>query len=193
VKSVKAIPRLIHMLLARINDPSSSPALRCALVGVLAYVVQPHDVVPDDAPGGYGFVDDRAMLLAIMLQLTEPTAENAKGIEDVKNELTQLASMLPHSAVPALTQVIQAIVLLFQSMNVMPGELAELTLRQMLDAPNQVAPPAAPPGWQPPAMSASGQGTFSGGAYFEGGNVMFPSGLSLIDGKLHVPPPAQSS
>jgi uncharacterized membrane protein YkvA (DUF1232 family) len=192
VNAVKAVPEMIDMLVDQINAPSSTPALRCALVAVLAYVVQPHDVVPDDAPGGYGFVDDRAMLLAIALQLTEPTAANAKAIEDIKSELASLESTLPHEAVPALTQAIQNVVLLFQSMNVLPAEVAELTTRQLLDTPDRAVAPQAPSGWQVPSMSPSGQGTYSGGAYIEGNNMMFPGGLSLIDGKLNVPPPAES-
>lgn len=192
IEGVKGIPRMIDLLVERINEPSSTPALRCALVAVLAYVVQPRDIVPDDAPGGYGFVDDQAMLLVIVLQLTEPSAENAKGIENVKRTLASAESTLAPNAVAALGQAIQGVVLLFQSMSVLPPAMAELTTQQLLNDPTRAAAPAPPAGWQLPAMSPSSPGTFSGGACFEGNNVMFPSGLSLIGGQLHVPPPTQS-
>lgn len=87
VRQVKNLTVQVNTLVERINDRSTEPALRCSLVSVLAYVSQAKDLVPDDAPGGYGFVDDCAMLTATMLQLLEPTAANAKKSRKAKKHL----------------------------------------------------------------------------------------------------------
>ena len=45
----------------------------------LLYLVQPQDLIPDDAPGGYGFLDDCVLLhaarLAHLTQFPNPDAK----------------------------------------------------------------------------------------------------------------------
>lgn len=45
-------------MLALVLDSHTSPHVRVALLGALAYLVQPDELVNDEAPGGYGYVDD---------------------------------------------------------------------------------------------------------------------------------------
>ncbi len=102
VTMVQAIPSQVEELVGRIHDRSTSPALRCALVSALAYVVQPRDLVPDDAPGGYGLLDDAALLTACLIQVTPVTVENSPEIEDRKKKLAGLESMLDAAAITGL-------------------------------------------------------------------------------------------
>ena len=186
----KEIPELMEKLVARINDRATEPALRCALVSVLGYVVQPRDLVPDDAPGGYGFVDDDALLVAITLQLMDPTPANAPAIEELQKRLASLTSMLPLDVAPALQAAIQGTVLMFQSLRMLPPQAADAMTQMVLDDPiGATAPrtPQAPPGWVPPSLSPPDRGHWSGGIYVEGNNVIVPGGPALLDGQLYIP------
>lgn len=187
VSQVKNLPAQVNILVERINDRSTEPALRCALVSVLAYVSQLQDLVPDDALGGYGFVDDCAMLSVTMLQLLEPTAANANKIEEGQKTLASFQSLLPENVSSAIQLAIQGVVLLFQSTRMLPAHVADMMTQQILDNPEGVTPPQAPPNFQMPNLSPPGAGHWSGGAYFEGGNVVMPGGPSLIDGQLYIP------
>jgi hypothetical protein len=79
------------------------------------------------------------------------------------------------------------VVLLFQSARALPAQIADAMTQQILDNPEGVTAPQAPMGFQMPNMSPPGVGHWSGGAYFEGGNVVMPGGPSLIDGQLYIP------
>ncbi|MCX4247947.1 hypothetical protein [Paraliomyxa miuraensis] len=46
-----------------------SPHVRMAMLGALAYLVQPATLVCDDAPGGYGFVDDCIVIKTMRLAM----------------------------------------------------------------------------------------------------------------------------
>lgn len=186
----KELPELMDKIVMRINDRSTEPALRCALVSVLAYVVQPRDIVPDDAPGGFGFVDDNALLVAITLQLTEPTPANASAIVELKKRLASLTSMLPLHIAPALQAAIQGTVLMFQSLRMLPPQTADAMTQMVLDDPIGATAPRqvqAPPGWVAPDLSPPDRGHWSGGIYVEGNNVIVPGGPALLDGQLYIP------
>lgn len=187
VMHIKEIPDQVNALVGRINDRSAAPALRCTLTSVLAYIAQRRDLIPDDAPGGYGFVDDSALLTATMLQLLEPTAANAESIEKGQQKLAGLQSVLPEAVSSALQAAIQGVILLFQTTSMLPAAVADTMTQQILDNPEGVTSPQAPPGWQMPNIAPQGAGHWSGGAYFEGKDVIIPGGPSLIDGQLYIP------
>lgn len=187
VERVKELPGQVDVLIARIDDPATDPAVRCALASVLAYVSQGRDLVPDDAPGGYGFVDDCAMLTAAHLHMLEPTTANAARIEVLQQTLDGLQSMLPVQVNADMQQAIEGLILLVQSIRVLPAEVAEGLVQQVLDDPEGVVPPQPAPGSRMPEPVPSQKGHWSGGAYFEGDNVIIPGGPSLIDGQLFIP------
>ena len=62
---IKEMPRIVDTMVKKLRSRRADAHLRCALAGTLAYVVQPHDLIPDDAPGGYGLLDDGLLLLFI--------------------------------------------------------------------------------------------------------------------------------
>lgn len=187
VKQIKELPAQVDILVGRINEPSTEPALRCALVSVLAYVSQERDLVPDDAPGGYGFVDDCAMLTAALLHMLEPTAANVPRIEAYQQALASLQSMLPRHVNTDIQQAVQGLILLVESVRTLPEELADALVQQMLDSPEDVVPPQPAADFRMPDLTPPGAGHWSGGAYFEGNNVIIPGGPSLIDGELFIP------
>lgn len=184
---IKDIPAIVQMMVDKVNDRSTDPAVRCALVGVLAYLVQPRDLIPDDTPGGYGFVDDAALLRAGLIEYLNLLPPNPTEAEKQRDVLQSFGSLVPLSLVPALQQAVQGMSMAFQLLNMLPPELIDFTTQQMLMNPLQMTAPQAPTGFSPPSLPSLGGGHWSGGAYFEGGNVVMPGGASLIDGQLFIP------
>lgn len=187
LSTIKELPQQISAMVALINAPSATPALQCALIGTLSYVAQPRDLVPDDAPGGYGFIDDKILLMATTLQTLEPTPANAEVIEQTQKQLAYLTSLLPSGISPALDQAMQGLVLLYQTLCAMPAQVAYITMQGLLDNPLNATPPAAPAGWRMPDFASAQKERWSGGVYYEGDNIVIPGGPSLINGQLYIP------
>jgi uncharacterized membrane protein YkvA (DUF1232 family) len=185
--SIKDIPQVIEMMVDKINSPLTDRALRCSLVGALAYLVQPRDLIPDDAPGGYGYVDDNAILRAGLIEYLNVLPPHASEAEKQGDYLKSFASIVPESLVPALQMAIEGISVTFQLLRMLPPHLLDMTTQQIISNPLQPQTPQAPPGFHPSSAPRIGWGNWSGGAYFEGGNVVMPGGPSLIDGKLFIP------
>lgn len=187
VRRVKDLPAQVGTLVGCINDPSTESAVRCALVSILAYVSQKRDFVPDDAPGGYGFVDDCAMLIAALMNMLDPVEANAERIEAYQETFTGLQSMLPESVNNDMQLAVQSLVLLVQAVRALPEEMAESLIQKILDDPEGVAPPQPAADLQMREKSPPELGHWSGGIYFEGDNVIVPGGPSLINGELFIP------
>lgn len=64
-----------------------SPHVRMAVLGALAYLVQPATLVHDDAPGGYGYVDDCIVLKTMRLAMAR------MGVPVVLDEARELRAL----------------------------------------------------------------------------------------------------
>ena len=51
---VKETPTIARTMLTAIDQDDTPLALKVGLASVLAYLVQPRDLISDDLPGGYG-------------------------------------------------------------------------------------------------------------------------------------------
>ena len=71
VSMVNDVPHMAEVLRAAVGNQELAASVRCAIVGVLAYVVQPHDLIPDASPGGYGFIDDDMLLRASLVEFLD--------------------------------------------------------------------------------------------------------------------------
>ena len=85
---IKKIPEMTNVMLERLQARGTEPAVRCALASILAYVVQPRDLIPDNAPGGYGFLDDAVMVHAGYLN--KPLEGSSLKNQKASNELRRL-------------------------------------------------------------------------------------------------------
>ena len=86
-----------------------------------------------------------------------------------------------------LQRAMQSILLMFQSMRMLPAQIADAVTQRILEDPLAATAPQAPPGWVPPSLSPPGGGHWSGGAYFEDGNVLIPGGPALVNGQFYIP------
>lgn len=69
LRLILELPEHVAEMLARADDGHTPPHVRVALLRPLAYLVQPAELVQDDAPGGYGYVDDCIVLKTMRLAL----------------------------------------------------------------------------------------------------------------------------
>lgn len=97
-------------------------------------------------------------------------------------------SFVPPEVEPRLEEALGGVATMFSLLRMLPEMVAGLTLQQIVANPLQAAAPAPPPGFtpSPPPTPAYG-GRWSGGAYFEGDDVIIPGGPSLIGGELFIP------
>ncbi len=66
LESLRAIPTQANAFQQILRSPDASPELVTMISYSLAYLVSPIDLLHDDLPGGFGFVDDAIMLWAII-------------------------------------------------------------------------------------------------------------------------------
>jgi uncharacterized membrane protein YkvA (DUF1232 family) len=184
---IKEMPTIVDIMVDSVHNRRTDPAIRCGLVGVLAYLVQPQDLIPDDAPGGYGYVDDNALLRAGLIEYLDILPPQATEAEKQKDYLQVFGSIVPMEVLPALQAAVLGVTSAFHLLRMLPPEILEITTQQAVANPLQMTAPQKPPGFAAPVAPSLGGGRWSGGAYFEGGNVIMPGGPSLIDGQLFIP------
>ena len=69
LRLILELPEHVEQMLALAEDGHTEPHVRVALLHALAYLVQPTELVHDDAPGGYGYVDDCIVINTMRLAL----------------------------------------------------------------------------------------------------------------------------
>ena len=149
---VCGLPALVEAVRTAAAQPATHPAVRCALVGALAYLVQPRDLVPDDAPAGYGFVDDCLLLRGAVSDYFDLLPAPPASIERERLQLRLLALAVPRDRLGDLQEALGGIWRLFQRLLLLPPGEVEATRRAMESDPLAFAlPGAAPDPATPPA------------------------------------------
>jgi len=190
MKLIVPLPEKLKQMSALVKDRSRPLPARCMLAGSLAYLVQPNDLIPDSAKGGYGFVDDSVLVHAFNAEYMRITGANAASVRE-SAQLAMLASgICPPGIVDVLNSTVTSIGMGFQLLSQLPAQLLELTLQQTIANPYQAAAqtvtPAGMPsghvaGWSPSVPLRNSMGmTFSAG----GGTMMatFADGDSVVLG-----------
>ena len=151
---VCGLPALVEAVRAASARPATHPAVRCALVGALAYLVQPRDLIPDDAPAGYGFVDDCLLLRGAVADYFDLLPAPPASVERERLQLRLLALAVPRDRLGDLQDALGGIWRLFQRLLILPPGEVEATRRAMeadplaLALPGAASDPATPP-WPP--------------------------------------------
>ena len=135
LKMIKDIPAIVETMVSAISDNRISPAVRCATVGMLAYLVHPRDLIPDDAPGGYGFLDDAILLRAALVEyLNVVPPEGTDGGKE-PDYLALLTMWVPPADWPTCQSLIIGIQTAFQLLSQMPAELLDFTTQALIQNP----------------------------------------------------------
>ena len=131
---IKKIPEMTSVMLERLQSRGTEPAIRCALACILAYVVQPRDLIRDDAPGGYGFLDDAVMVHAGYLNVLALQPQRAK-LKPHEQYLRFLAGFMPKEATAALQQTVQSLEMGLAFYRMLPPDMLETTTQVIVANP----------------------------------------------------------
>lgn len=143
IKLIQPLPAIIDELTAVVRDQSSPPYVRCAVVGALGYLVQPRDLIPDGAPGGYGFIDDSVILHATLSEYRRARAPSSHAAKDAEEAMTVAASMCPPTAIEPLKTAVQGATIGFQLFPTLPPNILEDATQKIIADPFQAAMPGA--------------------------------------------------
>lgn len=188
---IREIPEIVGEMLKGIRGRSTDPAVACVMTATLGYLVQPHDIIPDTAPGGFGFVDDYILLRAGQLEYLSARSIPHGQIQEIGQKLSTVASFVPTQLKPLAQSAVDGLSALIQFLQVLPTEMQVMTTQMIIANPLQAAMPQAPPGFSPhPGFPVSG---LSPGLVWEGRNtwqdgdrlgVSFPGGGGVVsDGR----------
>ena len=137
---IKGIPVLGAEMSKRLQAGSGNPAFDCVLAASLAYLVQPHDLLPDDLPGGYGFVDD-ALLLHEACALSFEVAGDMVRAEK-KRKIFQLSFIfVPDGSRELFQSAISGLAMTLNIMRTLDPMLAEMTKQSLIANPLQSIAP----------------------------------------------------
>ena len=190
---IREIPDMVKLMIDKINDPQTDAPTRCAVTSALCYLVQPHDLIPDDAPGGYGFVDDCILLRASLREYMRLVMRSGGVMGEPEQEgnlLLAFAVCIPAVQIPVFEQAIGSISMAMQFWRSADPDIVEFVTTAMMANPLMSAAPQLP---QDPFHFDSGSPSvrmMSGGGsiYTEGSDIsiMFPGGgsASLVGGQL---------
>ncbi len=176
------IPELAGAMRRAVEARSVHPAVRCAMVGALAYLVQPRDLIPDDAPGGYGYVDDCLILRATLGEYFDALPSGFADPDTERQRLLLLAAAAPADRLALFQGAVDGVWHLFQRLVAMPPDQADETatgiIADPLGMPLPVQGPTPPYGAGPDIMHPPGGGSFE--IVGEGVKVVFPGGGELL-------------
>ena len=99
---IKEIPTITGHMISGLQNRALDPSVRCIMASALVYLVQPYDFVPDDAPGGYGFMDDNAIIRAGMIEYLNLVPNSADAIKAQQNIIQITARLVPPQLVPTI-------------------------------------------------------------------------------------------
>lgn len=136
---VKRIPEMMDVMVERLHSQEVDPAVQCAAATVLAYVVQPRDLIPDDAPGGYGFIDDAILLHAGFLDILSMEPPHAERFKTQEEYLAFVSSFAPPAVMHELQQTIESMEATMSVFRMLPPEALEVTTRIIIDEPLTVS------------------------------------------------------
>lgn len=183
---IKSVSVLGRQLAEKSRNETYPVAVRLAIASVLLYLVQPRDLIPDNAPAGYGMVDDAVLLRAGYVEYLRcfPLAE--WSFEQEAAIVNHLVHLCPMPIRSLLLQAISRMDVSLQLYVKMGHEAAEFALQQIVANPLAFTPPAAPPGFVPRPATRYAHSSLTP-AFFHNGAVVIPNGPVLIDGQLIVP------
>lgn len=145
---IKALPPLVTEMSNALRAGSADPGFRCVLAASLAYLVQPRDLLPDDLPGGYGFLDDALLLYEACALSWEVSGDMAKAEE--KRKLFQFLFLaVPDASREAFRSAVSGLATTLNMMRSLGPMVAEMTTQTLIANPLQ--PIAAPGGSTAPA------------------------------------------
>ena len=182
---IKGIPALARHMVEKIQDSSLPAARRCGIASVLSYLVNPKDLIGDDAPGGYGYLDDAIMLRAGLVAYMGTLPQPGSNVQTEARVVVFLVNLAPKNVRGTLQEAVTVMSHNVQTMSVLEPAIAETSLAHIIENPLDVPVPAAPLGFAPSVVNYKRM-EWTGGAMFDGSNTTGPQGASRIDAEAFI-------
>ena len=187
VEIVRQIPGIVSTMRRSIESGQLPPALGCGMCATLAYLVQPNDLIPDNTPGGYGFIDDYVILRAGEFEYYSRLGGHAREVEDCRKAIGVAGSLVPVNLRPSMQLVVNGLSTTIQLLLLMPLQVQVMTMQMIIANPLQAAMPQAPPGFMPGSgfavQSLGPQAVYEGRNTWRDGEtigVNFPGGGGVV-------------
>jgi uncharacterized membrane protein YkvA (DUF1232 family) len=177
---IKGLPAIAKEMAGTLSNGGGDPAFRCILAASLAYLVQPNDLLPDNLPGGYGFVDD-ALMLHEACALSWEVTGNMKQAEEKRKIFQFLFLAVPDNKLAEFRSAISGMAITLNVMRNMEPMVAQMTTQIIIDNPLEAAAPQEQAaGYSPMGNKFASYPGSSGPQYsWQSGNTMgvnFPGG-----------------
>jgi hypothetical protein len=140
VNVIKGIPTIAGEMRKMLQEGTGEPAFRCVLAASLAYLVQPQDLLPDDLPGGYGFIDD-ALLLHETCALSWEVAGDKKRAEETRKIFQFIFISVPDGSRAQFQNAISGMAMTLNIMRSLDPMAAEMTTQMLIANPLQPITP----------------------------------------------------
>lgn len=128
-----SLPALLRRMIFAIESRQGTAAERLTIAAMLAYLVNPRDIIPDDLPGGRGLIDDAIVLLATSKRLLHLLRGQSERDLDIYVKI--LLSGIPGNLVAEVNVQLQTVQMILQQMQLVPPAMAETMLSNMLTQP----------------------------------------------------------
>lgn len=156
---VKEIPVIVGAIRAAVGNRTTHPAVRCAMVGALAYLVKPRDLIPDNRPGGFGFIDDSLILRATVSEYFDVLPSGFTDPERERQNFRLLALCVPPARLREFQAQVDGVWHLFHRLLLLPQDSIDRAIAEFEDNPLEVSlsgPSPVPVGLPPgPDLSAA--------------------------------------
>jgi len=132
---LKTIPGLVERIMNVIDQRQAAPAVRVALLGTLIYFVKPRDVMPDDMPGGVGFLDDGLIIYSIAEEFLSILKPKNMTAENIKAARYFFSFGISANLKPVVESQIEQMWKSFHLLKTTPGPMVEMILQQLITNP----------------------------------------------------------
>lgn len=132
---LRKIPELARFLTGRLNDYGEPPAVQAGIAYALAYLVCPVELLADDLPGGFGYVDDALMVCALAgaVVMDQPGAQ--ARFSEIEAAIRILGMGLPRDLAPLLRDAADDAMRTVFALGHIPRAVLEELTRQYIEFP----------------------------------------------------------
>lgn len=184
LNDIKILPTIANEMVAHINNNSTNLALKCALASVLVYYVTSQDLLPDNIEGGYGYLDDSIIMRAGLIQYLNLLPGASTNVEKENEKIALTSLIVPKNIIEPLQLVVNNLVSTFQLFSLIPFELLQLYLQQMINNPLTPIQFEQPSGFSAAYNVSLGSGMWSEDTRVDPDNIYIPGGPSIVNGEL---------
>jgi uncharacterized membrane protein YkvA (DUF1232 family) len=180
---LKTIPGLAERIMNVINQRRADPATRVALLGALIYFVKPKDVMPDDMPGGVGFLDDGVVIYSMADEFFSILKPEKITTGDINVARYAFSFGIPPDLKSVVEDQIEQMWKSFHLLKTTPGPMVDMILQQLITNPYALQAILSQDVYQNANIPAMPTGTFPYGTsskFFGSGRIMTGHGGTTV-------------